>query len=137
MFKYLIIIMLCLGGCTAAAQETPLPQDNPKVENDPPIIQSPQGRGYGQIFQMMKPMMCNDTAVVENYIHNRFGEKELAYGLNFNQMGMQSMLTVFYLNPTSRTFSIVEHSAGGLSCILGQGVTFDVLDEDLMLGKGF
>jgi len=130
-------MVLCLNGCIAAAQEAPLPQDNSKMENTPPIIQSPQGRGYGQIFQMMKPMMCNDTAVVENYIHNRFGEKELAYGLNYNQMGAQSMLTTIYVNPASKTFSIVEHSAAGMSCILGQGVTFDVLDEELMLGRGF
>jgi len=130
MFRYLIILLLCLGSYSTAAQEKPLP---PK---EPPVIQSPQGRGYGQIFQMMKPMMCNDTPVVENYIHNRYGEIELAYGLNYNQMGAQSMLTVLYINQVSGTFSIVEHSPAGLSCILGQGVTFEILDKDFMLGKG-
>ena len=52
--------------------------------------------------------------------------------MNYNMMGVSTMLTVMYVNPLSRTFSVVENSATGLSCIVGQGVFFDYVDEELL-----
>ena len=86
---------------------------------------------------MMKPMSCNDTKVVKEYIKGNANEDPLAFGLNYNYMGQPNLLTTIYVNPVMNTFSIVEHTADGLSCILGQGIAFQVLDESLLVPKPF
>ena len=52
-------------------------------------------------------------------------------------MGYPNLLTTIYVNPQMQTFSIVEHTPNGLSCILGQGIAFQVLDESLLVPKPF
>ena len=52
-------------------------------------------------------------------------------------MGWPNLLTTIYLNPQMQTFTIVEHTSTGLSCILGQGVSFQILDESLLTPKPF
>ena len=94
-------------------------------------------RPYGQIFQMMKPMECNDTKVIKDYIKGSSNQDPLAYGLNYNYMGWPNLLTTIYLNPQMQTFTIVEATSTGLSCIIGQGVSFQILDESLLTPKPF
>ena len=52
-------------------------------------------------------------------------------------MGWPNLLTTIYLNPQAQTFTIVEHTSTGLSCILGQGLAFQLLDESLLTPKPF
>jgi hypothetical protein len=82
-------------------------------------------------------MSCNDTKVVKEYIKGNANEDPLAFGLNYNYMGYPNLLTTIYVNPQMQTFSIVEHTPNGLSCILGQGIAFQVLDESLLVPKPF
>lgn len=127
MLKYVLFVMLCLA-------ILPVPVYGQEETLPPQTMPQPQDRSFGQVYQMMKPMTCNDTEVVENYILHKFGEKPFTYGLNYNIMGAANILTVVYVNPQSRSFSIVEHGAMGQSCILGQGLSYEYLDEELMEG---
>ena len=138
MLKYILVMMVCLVVYSTpikGQEEKMIPPNLPGIQDRVPTmpeIQEPMGRPYGQIFQMMKQMMCNDTEVVNSYIKDKFCEQPYTYGLNNNMKGVSSMMTIVYVNPMSRTFSIVEHSAAGMSCILGQGMTFEYLDQDLL-----
>ena len=128
-----ILLVLTLSGCFLSTGFVVLAQ-----EVDPaPKIEQPMERPYGQVFQMMKPMSCNDTKVIKDYIKGSANEDPLAYGINYNYMGFPNLLTTLYINPQMQTFSIVEHTSNGLSCILGQGVAFQVLDESLLVPKPF
>ena len=134
MLKYILIMIVCLVVYVTPVKGQEIP---PNFEGTPgqktmPEIESPNGRPYGQIFQMVKYLTCNDTPVVKNYLKNKYGEEPFTYGMNYNMMGVSTMLTVMYVNPLSRTFSVVENSATGLSCIVGQGVFFDYVDEELL-----
>ena len=82
-------------------------------------------------------MECNDTKVIKDYIKGSSNQDPLAYGLNYNYMGWPNLLTTIYLNPQAQTFTIVEHTSTGLSCILGQGLAFQLLDESLLTPKPF
>ena len=128
-----ILLVLTLSGCFLSTGFVVLAQE---VEPAPKIEQ-PMERPYGQVFQMMKPMSCNDTKVIKDYIKGSANEDPLAYGINYNYMGFPNLLTTLYINPQMQTFSIVEHTSNGLSCILGQGVAFQVLDESLLVPKPF
>jgi hypothetical protein len=128
-----ILLVLTLSGCFLSTGFVVLAQE---VESAPKIEQ-PMERPYGQVFQMMKPMSCNDTKVIKDYIKGSANEDPLAYGINYNYMGFPNLLTTLYINPQMQTFSIVEHTSNGLSCILGQGVAFQVLDESLLVPKPF
>ena len=138
MLKYILVMIVCLVVYVTPVkgQEVP-PEVPPNLQLPPgqstmPEIESPNGRPYGQIFQMVKYLTCNDTPVVKNYLKNKFGEQPFTYGMNYNMMGVSSMITVMYVNPLSRTYSVVENSASGLSCIVGQGVFFDYVDQSLL-----
>jgi len=128
-----LLLVLTLSGCFLSTGFVVLAQE---VESAPKIEQ-PMERPYGQVFQMMKPMSCNDTKVIKDYIKGSANEDPLAYGINYNYMGFPNLLTTLYINPQMQTFSIVEHTSNGLSCILGQGVAFQVLDESLLVPKPF
>jgi hypothetical protein len=131
-----ILLLTTLTGCLLSTGFVVLAQDvGPPAP--PPKIMQPKERPYGQIFQMMKPMSCNDTKVIKDFIKGSANEDPLAYGLNYNYMGYPNVLTTLYINPQMQTFSIVEHAANGLSCILGQGLAFQILDESLLDGKPF
>jgi hypothetical protein len=130
---FILLLITTLGSCSLATAIVVLAQE---VESAPKIEQ-PMERPYGQVFQMMKPMSCNDTKVIKDYIKGSANEDPLAYGINYNYMGFPNLLTTLYINPQMQTFSIVEHTSNGLSCILGQGVAFQVLDESLLVPKPF
>jgi hypothetical protein len=130
---FILLLITTLGSCSLATAIVVLAQE---VEPAPKIEQ-PMERPYGQVFQMMKPMSCNDTEVIKDYIKGSANEDPLAYGINYNYMGFPNLLTMLYINPQMQTFSIVEHTSTGLSCILGQGVGFQVLDESLLVPKPF
>ena len=128
-----ILLILILSGCFLSTGIIVLAQEI----QGPPQIEQPIERPYGQVFQMMKPMECNDTKVIKDYIKGSSNQDPLAYGLNYNYMGYPNLLTTIYLNPQMQTFTIVEHTSTGLSCILGQGVSFQLLDESLLTPKPF
>ena len=128
-----ILLILILSGCFLSTGIIVLAQEI----QGPPQIEQPIERPYGQVFQMMKPMECNDTKVIKNYIKGSSNQDPLAYGLNYNYMGWPNLLTTIYLNPQAQTFTIVEHTSTGLSCILGQGLAFQLLDESLLTPKPF
>ena len=130
-FILTLLLIFTLTGCFLSTGFVVLAQE------EAPKIEQPIKRPYGQIFQMMKPMSCNDTKVVKDFIKGKSNEDPLAFGLNYNYMGQPNLLTTIYVNPVMNTFSIVEHTADGLSCILGQGIAFQVLDESLLVPKPF
>lgn len=137
MFKYILIMLLCLGGCVTPVEgQAPNNQQESIVPTLPQVVAPPEGiqpgRSHGQIFTMHKAMQCNDSEVVKNYIKNKFGQFPYTWGLNYNQMGVATMLTVIYINPRTRTFSIIEHNTQKLSCILGSGQSFDFIDPGLL-----
>ena len=129
-----ILLILILSGCFLSTGIIVLAQE---IQGPPPKIEQPIERPYGQVFQMMKPMECNDTKVIKDYIKGSSNQDPLAYGLNYNYMGWPNLLTTIYLNPQMQTFTIVEHTSTGLSCILGQGLAFQLLDESLLTPKPF
>ena len=131
---FALLLVITLGSCSLATVFVALSQE---IQGPPPKIEQPIERPYGQVFQMMKPMECNDTKVIKNYIKGSSNQDPLAYGLNYNYMGWPNLLTTIYLNPQMQTFTIVEHTSTGLSCILGQGVSFQILDESLLTPKPF
>ena len=132
MLKYILVMIVCLVVYVTPVKGQEPPNLEIPEQSTMPEIQSPNGRPYGQIFQMVKYLTCNDTPVVKNYLKNKFGEQPFTYGMNYNMMGVSSMITVMYVNPLSRTYSVVENSASGLSCIVGQGVFFDYVDQGLL-----
>ena len=131
---FALLLVITLGSCSLATVFVALSQE---IQGPPPKIEQPIERPYGQVFQMMKPMECNDTKVIKDYIKGSSNQDPLAYGLNYNYMGWPNLLTTIYLNPQMQTFTIVEHTSTGLSCILGQGVSFQLLDESLLVPKPF
>ena len=131
---FALLLVITLGSCSLATVFVVLSQE---IQGPPPKIEQPIERPYGQVFQMMKHMECNDTKVIKNYIKGSSNQDPLAYGLNYNYMGWPNLLTTIYLNPQMQTFTIVEHTSTGLSCILGQGVSFQILDESLLTPKPF
>ena len=131
---FALLLVITLGSCSLATVFVALSQE---IQGPPPKIEQPIERPYGQVFQMMKPMECNDTKVIKDYIKGSQNQDPLAYGLNYNYMGWPNLLTTIYLNPQMQTFTIVEHTSTGLSCILGQGVSFQILDESLLTPKPF
>ena len=132
MLKYIVGMIVCLVVYVTPVKGQEPPNLEIPEQSTMPEIQSPNGRPYGQIFQMVKYLTCNDTPVVKNYLKNKFGEQPFTYGMNYNMMGVSSMITIMYVNPMSRTYSVVENSASGLSCIVGQGVFFDYVDQGLL-----
>ena len=82
---------------------------------------------YGTVFMSNKPIACNDTPVIKNYIENINGMTPITIGTNKNQMGVITSLIQLYVNPLSDIFAIVEHFAIAKSCIIFQGHDFDII----------
>ena len=104
MLKYILVMIVCLEVYVTPVKGQEPPNLEIPEQSTMPEIQSPNGRPYGQIFQMVKYLTCNDTPVVKNYLKNKFGEQPFTYGMNYNMMGVSSMITVMYVNPLSRTY---------------------------------
>jgi len=115
------------------AQE--LPRGAPPIIETPqkedPRLQLPKNRPYGTVFWVKKSMMCNDTPVVVDYMLTNFGQTSTDFGLLLKDpMGNYGMLAAVYVNPRTRTFSIVEQAARGVSCIVSAGEMWTTQYED-------
>ena len=82
---------------------------------------------YGTVFMLNKPIACNDTPVIKNFIENINGMVPITIGTDINQMGVITSLVQLYANPITDTFVVVEHFAIAKSCIIFQGHDFDII----------
>ena len=82
---------------------------------------------YGTIFVLKKPVTCNDTPVIKNFIENMNGMVPITIGVDKNSMGAITSLVQLYTNPITDTFAVVEHFAIKKSCIIFQGHDFDII----------
>ena len=101
-----------------------------KTEKVVPETKLPQTAGpppYGTIFVLQKPVACNDTAVLMNYIKEMNQMVPITIGTNRNGMGAIASLVQIYANPMTENFAIVEHFAIQKSCIVFQGHDFDII----------
>ena len=101
-----------------------------KTEKVVPETKLPQTAGpppYGTIFVLQKPVACNDTAVLMNYIKEMNQMVPITMGTNRNGMGAIASLIQIYANPMTENFAIVEHFAIQKSCIVFQGHDFDII----------
>ena len=104
-----------------------------KTEKVVPETKLPQTAGpppYGTIFVLQKPVACNDTAVLMNYIKEMNQMVPITMGTNRNGMGAIASLIQIYANPMTENFAIVEHFAIQKSCIVFQGHDFDIILPD-------
>jgi hypothetical protein len=103
---------------------------NKSIEKVVPEVGPPNTSGlppYGTIFKLNRPISCNDTAIVKNYIQNLNGMIPVTMGTKKNEMGAITSLIQLYANPLSENFAIVEHFAFRKSCIIFQGHDFDII----------
>ena len=91
--------------------------------------QGPIGRPYGQVFNAQKLLLCNDREVLEAYLKDVHGQVSIGFGHIDNQMNYPGMLISIYVNNVTRDFSVVEHSASGVSCIVTGGQQL-YIDQD-------
>ena len=112
----ILLLVIIMASCSLATGFVVL------AEEEPPRIQIPKDRPYGNVFHVTKRMMCNDTPVVDAYVLNNFGQVPQEFGLLLKDaMGNYGMITAVYINPLTKTFSIIEQAAQGLSCIVSTG----------------
>ena len=103
---------------------------NNSIEKVVPTVELPNTFDqppYGTIFMLQKPVACNDTLMVKNYIQSMGGMVPVTMGTDLNSMGGISSLVQLYANPISEKFVIVEHFAISKSCIIFQGDDFDII----------
>ena len=93
----------------------------PKTDGPPP---------YGTIFMLQKPVACNDTPVLMNYIRGMNQMVPITMGRSVNPMGAILSLVQVYANPMTEKFAVVEHFAIQKSCIIFQGHNFDIILPD-------
>ena len=101
-----------------------------KTEKVVPETKLPQTAGpppYGTIFVLQKPVACNDTPVLMNYIKEMNQMVPITMGTNRNGMGAIASLIQIYANPMTENFAVVEHFAIQKSCIVFQGHDFDII----------
>ena len=129
-FILLLAASFLFAPTIACAQETekvPMWPENNETETEvePSIVD--EGPPYGTILMMQKPITCNNTVVLENYIENMSGMMPITFGTSINQMGAITSLIQVYANPVNNQFAVVEHFATRKSCILTQGHNFEML----------
>ena len=101
-------------------QVTPSTQPNP-------IANQNQEPPYGTVVTIQKPVRCNDTPVVKNYVQNTGGMAPVTFGTTLNEMGAITSLIQVYANPMNKRFAIIEHFATQKSCILTHGNDFEII----------
>ena len=99
--------------------EKVLPKTEPPKTSGPPP--------YGTIFMLNKPVACNDTPILLNYIKGMNQMIPITMGTNKNAMGAIVSLVQVYANPITENFAVVEHFAIKKSCIIFQGHDFDII----------
>ena len=108
----------------------------PNQENNEKMVPnvSPPGTSdkppYGTIFMLNKPVACNDTPVLMNYIRGMNQMIPITMGRSVNPMGAILSLVQIYANPVTEKFAVVEHFAIEKSCIIFQGHNFDIILPD-------
>ena len=108
----------------------------PNQENNEKMVPnvSPPGTSdkppYGTIFMLNKPVACNDTPVLMNYLKGINGMVPLTMGTSKNPMGAILSLVQVYANAVTEKFAVVEHFAIQKSCIIFQGHDFDIILPD-------
>ena len=107
--------------------ETMLEPFWPEQNKNTPKSLNNQGPPYGTVVMIQKPVRCNDTPVVKNYIQNTGGMTPLTLGTNLNEMGAITSLIQVYANPINKRFAIIEHFATQRSCILTHGNDFEII----------
>ena len=85
---------------------------------------------YGTIFMLNKPVACNDTPILMNYIKGMNQMIPITMGRSVNPMGAILSLVQIYANPVTEKFAVVEHFAIQKSCIIFQGHNFDIILPD-------
>jgi hypothetical protein len=123
---FILLLVIIMASCSIATGFVVLAEEPPV-----PRIQIPEKRPYGSVFWVQKSMMCNDTPVVSEYVYNKFGQVATDFGLLLKDpMGGYGMLTAVYVNSRTRSFSIVEQAAQGVSCIVSSGELWTTQYED-------
>ena len=127
---FLTVIFLLVPTIACAEKGTekvPMWPENNETETEvePSIVD--EGPPYGTILMVQKPITCNNTIVLENYIENMSGMMPITFGTSINQMGAITSLIQVYANPVNNQFAVVEHFATRKSCILTQGHNFEML----------
>ena len=119
--------------------ETPLEAPvaaEPPPEKVPPVVNRGQ-RPYGAIFQMNKRITCNDTVVIEKFITEGYKEIPFTIGVAKNKMAIITNIFMVYVHPKTRAFSIVEHAATGISCILAEGTGLELMNDPNIINPNF
>ena len=149
--KSTISILLCfllIGYASATSQAdevTPAPNKEPQSEVQQPAQGPfPQGnaRLYGQPFVATKSIICNDSKVIYSLLKNEpVSEVPIFFGLILNEHGVAKMVTQIFIGKKSNsTFSVIESSNDGISCIISAGTGFDILphyhEGEIQRGSG-
>jgi hypothetical protein len=78
------------------------------------------------VFQ--NSMECLETEFLENYVRNEFAEIPFTESKIFLQSSKNGRLyegtLVLYINPETKTYSLIVGFDDGISCMLGSGVDF-------------
>ena len=131
--SYILVSLLVVLIPTFAMSQNLIPKqgnENKPTENVVPETEIPKTDGpppYGAIFMLNKPVACNDTPVLMNYIKGMNQMVPITMGTNRNAMGAIASLVQVYANPVTENFAIVEHFSIQKSCILFKGDDFDII----------
>ena len=120
---------------TETPLEAPVAAETPP-EKVPPVVNRGQ-RPYGAIFQMNKRITCNDTVVIEKFITEGYKEIPFTIGVAKNKMAIITNIFMVYVHPKTRAFSIVEHAATGISCILAEGTGLELMNDPNIINPNF
>ena len=142
----IISILLCslLIGC--ATSQAGQDSQSIKIAHEPiqpPQLEMPQTeRQYGQPFVATKSIICNDSKVIYSLLKNEpVSEVPIFFGLILNEHGVAKMVTQIFIGKKSNsTFSVIESSNNGISCIISAGTGFDILphyhEGEIQRGSG-
>ena len=148
----LLCSLLLIGYASATSQAdevthevTPSPNKEPQPEVQQPAQGPfPQGnaRLYGQPFVATKSIICNDSKVIYSLLKNEpVSEVPIFFGLILNEHGVAKIVTQIFIGKKSNsTFSVIESSNEGISCIISAGTGFDILphynEGEIQRGSG-
>ena len=126
MIKSIISLLLCslLIGC-ATDQVTEITQ---KPILTPPQETKQEVRPYGQVFLMVKNVVCNNSKAMYDLLKSEPGPQTPVFsGLIRTPQGNVTMMAQIFIDKKNRKFSIVESSTEGISCVISAGFDFDIL----------
>ncbi len=131
--SYIVIGLIMVLVPAFAMSQNLIPNKENGAEKIVPNVSPPVISGkppYGTIFMLNKPVACNDTPVLMNYIKGINEMIPLTMGTSLNPMGAILSLVQVYANPVSENFVVVEHFAIQKSCIIFQGHDFKIILPD-------